>query len=111
METVNNDKPWLFKKGVSGNPKGRPPKITFTQVAGTVVTREDMEQIILKLVEKAKTGSWRHIEILFDRLFGKVSDDDPQATTEIGMTIVVNSEDTRSKLEKLISIDNEKVNE
>lgn len=32
-ENSTNDKPWLFKKGQSGNPKGRPPGKSLKEYA------------------------------------------------------------------------------
>lgn len=75
----NQDKPWQFKKGVSGNPKGKPVGAkhmttllmqAVRQVSKGEGTRADVE-IVKKLIEKAKEGDTKAIEMIFDRSDGK----------------------------------------
>ncbi len=66
-----------FKPGVSGNPKGRPKdKTPATLLRKSIV--EDMPEIILKLVEQAKSGDTAAAKILLDRCCPALK---PQAMT------------------------------
>jgi hypothetical protein len=55
-----------FQPGVSGNPKGKPKdKTPATLLRKSIV--DDMPEIILKLVEQAKSGDTAAAKILLDR--------------------------------------------
>jgi len=89
-------KPHRFKKGESGNPKGRrlgskSLKGAFEAVAsldyGPVtfpggITREltGTEKIAKRVYDEAKRGSLRAVEMFFDRLYGKL----PLAIKQLG---------------------------
>jgi hypothetical protein len=67
-----------FKKGQSGNPKGRPPKLPELSVLlANVLGKENKdgltaaEEILLALHAKAKKGDTRAAELLLDRGYGK----------------------------------------
>jgi hypothetical protein len=72
---IPNSKP--FKKGQSGNPKGRPPKLPHLDKLLDDVLGEEKdgltaaEAIIKALRGKAVKGDIRAAEILLDRAYGK----------------------------------------
>ena len=74
-KNIKNLKP--FKKGQSGNPKGRPkklPEITalLDKVLGeTVGGISEAEKIMRRLIIRAKAGDVRAAEVLLDRAYGK----------------------------------------
>lgn len=67
-----------FKKGQSGNPKGRPPKLPkLDELLAAVMSEERngltaAEAVIRSLLVKATKGDVRAAEVLLDRAFGKV---------------------------------------
>ena len=73
---IQNLKP--FKKGKSGNPKGRPKKLPdidelLDKVLGTDGKgKSEAEAILTALMAKAKKGDVRAAEVLLDRAYGKV---------------------------------------
>lgn len=66
-----------FKKGKSGNPKGRPVqlpelKVLLADTLGKEVNGVNVAQTILDaLILKAKKGDVRAAELLLDRAYGK----------------------------------------
>jgi hypothetical protein len=73
-----------FKKGESGNPSGRPPKLPELHVLlANVLGKEGKdgltaaEEILNALHAKAKKGDTRAAELLLDRAYGK-----PKQTNE-----------------------------
>ena len=70
-----------FKKGQSGNPKGRPPKLPkLDELLATVMTEERnglsaAEAVLRSLLAKATKGDVRAAELLLDRTFGKLRTD------------------------------------
>lgn len=66
-----------FKKGQSGNPKGRPPKLPGLDKLLDKVLGEEKngisasEAILLALRAKAAKGDIRAAEVLMDRAYGK----------------------------------------
>jgi hypothetical protein len=84
MPKPENIEPHKFKKGQSGNPKGRPPKLPDLQILlANVLGKENKdgltaaEEILLALHAKAKKGDTRAAELLLDRGYGK-----PKQTSE-----------------------------
>lgn len=73
------DEKGRFKEGVSGNPAGKPKGIrhmsTLLEEAIKKVAEGDAEPadilIVKKLIEKAKQGNDKSVEMVFDRLEGK----------------------------------------
>ncbi len=62
-----------FKKGVSGNPNGRPRKkreIRFYEITQTACTFEDWKEIVKVAVEDAKKGDATSRKWLSDYLMG-----------------------------------------
>ncbi|MCU0473401.1 MAG: DUF5681 domain-containing protein [Bacteroidales bacterium] len=74
MKKANNPqnlKP--FKKGVSGNPAGRPLTIPSIDILlSEVFTEKERISILTSLKKQAQKGNIRAIEIILDRLYGKV---------------------------------------
>jgi hypothetical protein len=61
-----------FKKGESGNPKGRPPAgKSFAERIRETVSDEDWTKIIEKATEQALTGDKAARDFLLDRTEGK----------------------------------------
>jgi hypothetical protein len=77
-----------FKKGVSGNPKGRPKKIPELKelLVAVLADQKDgitaAQAILAALRAKALKGDVRAIELLLDRAYGKVKQD-----VELGMKL------------------------
>ena len=68
---MNNLTP--FKKGQSGNLKGRPKKMLgVDQLLAEVITEDARRSILRMLTAQAKKGNMKAIEIILDRLYGKV---------------------------------------
>jgi hypothetical protein len=88
MKNNNNLKP--FEKGISGNPKGRPPIKPIIETLESNLNQTDVDLIVKKLVKMAKNGNLKAIEYLFNRLYGKtVCDfDTPQQQKEIEIKFV-----------------------
>lgn len=65
-----------FKKGQSGNPSGR-TKGTVDVVAELnrqlKAKPKDLQEIVKALIDEAKSGNTKAIEIILDRLNGKVA--------------------------------------
>ena len=91
-----------FKKGQSGNPKGRPKVIPelkdiLTDVLGKTDTKgiSEIQKVFARLLERAKRGDVKAAEVLFDRTWGK-------AKQEIQSTNVnYNKELTKKERQKL----------
>jgi len=66
-----------FKKGVSGNPSGRPKKLpNIDTLLAEVLGSDDDEKseakaVIKALLTQAKRGNVRAIEVLLERAYGK----------------------------------------
>lgn len=72
--TIPNAKPW--KKGQSGNPKGRPRKTELDQIIKDILGTEtrgvtEAEAIIHAMVKRAKEGDVRAASLIFDRAYGR----------------------------------------
>lgn len=67
-----------FKKGQSGNPKGKPKKLPHLEALLADVLGEDKDgieaakAILMALRAKATKGDVRAAEVLLDRAYGKV---------------------------------------
>lgn len=79
-----------WKKGESGNPNGRPPKLPDLHILlANVLGKENKdgltaaEEILLALHAKAKKGDTRAAELLLDRGYGK-----PKQTVDNNITAV-----------------------
>lgn len=73
MANEQNLKP--FKKGQSGNPKGRPRTRPLQNALLRAISEEgdgpqELDQIAKKLIEEAKRGNLAAIKLLFERLDG-----------------------------------------
>ena len=71
MANEKNLKP--FKKGVSGNPGGRPKWKQITEILKSEKNQEKLEEMINVVFERALEGDMRAVEYISDRLEGKVA--------------------------------------
>lgn len=84
-----------FKKGQSGNPNGRPPKLPDIDVLLADVLGEEKDgktaaqAILMALRAKAAKGDVRAAEVLLDRGWGKVKQP-IDGNFNVGMTLTVN---------------------
>ena len=62
-----------FKKGVSGNPGGRPKWKHITEMLKHEENQEKLEQLVHVIYDKALSGDMRAVEFIADRLEGKVA--------------------------------------
>lgn len=69
MANEQNLKP--FKKGQSGNPKGRPKLPDLREALEDVLGADGVKEILQAMHAKAKKGSEKAADILLDRLYGK----------------------------------------
>jgi len=86
-----------FKKGRSGNPKGRPKLPDLKEAIAKVLNKEKngktaLDEILDALWEKAKKGDVRAAQELMDRGFGKAQQfidhtSDGEKITDIKITI------------------------
>jgi hypothetical protein len=60
-----------FKKGQSGNLKGRPKVPDLSAIIMEVVGEDGIKEIIKAMAVKAKKGGEKSSDIILDRLFGK----------------------------------------
>lgn len=64
-----------FKKGESGNKKGRPWKIPELDSLLSQKSDSEYQAVINSLFKQAKKGNVRAAEVLLDRVYGKVKQD------------------------------------
>lgn len=78
---IANIEPHKFKKGQSGNPKGRPKKLPALDVLMAEVLGEEKDgmtaaqAILAALRAKASRGDVKAAEVLLDRAYGKAKQD------------------------------------
>lgn len=94
-----------FKKGQSGNPKGRPKKLPELDKLMADVLGEEKdgvtaaEAILKKLRQMASTGNLRAAEILLDRGYGKPKQQMDVATSgeqKFEVSVKITADDLRS---------------
>lgn len=64
-----------FEKGQSGNPSGRPKGITDKRAQLRELINTNAEQLVEKLVEKAKAGDLTALRLCVERLIPRVKPD------------------------------------
>lgn len=80
--TDREQKPWLFKKGVSGNPSGRPKgsqnfSTLFKKAVKKIAKEEKLPikdpetEMVVKAIIEALKGNYPFYRDLMDRKFGK----------------------------------------
>ena len=72
MGRIENLKPW--PKGVSGNPGGRPRKKLIDEALEELLSNENSEiasDIAQKLLEKARNGDLKAIQVVVERVQGR----------------------------------------
>lgn len=109
-QNKNLEKRTPFKKGVSGNPKGRPKKLPDLEILLADVLGETKDgktaaqAILMALRSKATKGDVRAAEVLLDRAWGKAKNH--VDITSLGekihsVTVVTLDEQTKSETENL----------
>lgn len=84
---VNRIKSYQWKKGQSGNPKGRPKKlpdlkdILISVLAETKEGKTALEAVLMSIRAKALKGDTRAAELLLDRAYGKAKQETDVMTT------------------------------
>ncbi len=71
-EKKQNDKPWLFKKGQSGNPKGRPK--------GTISLKEYARQYLSSMTDEERLD---FMEGLSKDIIWKMAEGNPKQDTDV----------------------------
>ena len=68
----NSDRPWLFQKGVSGNPLGRPKgsKNKISQLLQNI-SEDDQKIIADRIIDFAKGGYHKHFKVVLPYLVPK----------------------------------------
>lgn len=71
---IASDNPKPFKKGQSGNPKGRPPDLD-TVINKLFHDGADIEAMLIEGMKRAKKGDLSWSRELLDRIYGRVKQD------------------------------------
>jgi hypothetical protein len=68
----NSDRPWLFQKGVSGNPLGRPKgsKNKISQLLQNI-SEDDQKIIADRIIDFAKGGYHKHFKVVLPYILPK----------------------------------------
>ena len=61
----------MFKKGVSGNLKGRPKGTTTIPKIKDFFTEEDIKELVEQVKKKAREGNDNMLKMLIEQIFGK----------------------------------------
>ena len=105
MPNPENIIPHKFKKGQSGNPKGRPKLPDLKEAMANALAEEKdgktaLEAILAAMRAKAARGDVRAAEFLLDRGYGKATQDinmKNEGTTELVIRVIedgTNSQET-----------------
>lgn len=104
MPNPKNIEPHKFKKGQTGNPKGRPRKLPeLDKLLDNVLGEEKdgltaAEAILKALRLKATKGDVRAAELLLDRAYGKAKQTvDTKITTDTPLVITLTESGTNGK--------------
>lgn len=107
-----SEKPWLFKPGESGNPKGRPKgtenfKTKWEKFVKKIADKNELlpedidEQLLAVAYKKAKDGDFQFYKDIHDRVHGKAMQPTDITTggETLGVVILPNRNDSKDTLE------------
>lgn len=81
MANPQNIEKYKFKKGQSGNPKGRVKKLPELDILlSDVITDESAKGILNAIIAKARKGDVRAAELILNRAYGKPKDNEGAPT-------------------------------
>lgn len=102
MPKPENIEPHKFKKGQTGNPKGRPRKLPELSVLLADVlgeqTKEGLtaaEDILRAMYARARKGDTRAAELLLDRAYGKPKQSIDNNITTTEPLVIVRTESSK----------------
>ena len=84
----NTEKPWLWKEGQSGNPKGRPPKgWSLTETIKSMIEAEPAlkKQLGAKIIDMAKQGDIAAIKLLWNYVDGMPKGTVQETNTQVNV--------------------------
>lgn len=93
LRDIHKEKPWLFKPGQSGNPGGRPKKLT--RILDEVLDKKDKsgktqaEKLVQAVVARAIKKSDLLVKEVWERVEGKAPTNDELDPNRARMTVIL----------------------